>query len=413
MARVKEEGSSRGGASTWSVQSPMIPAEVELCLLLSRARISPEARERALELLSAPLRWEFLFEHAKSVGLFPLLYSGLSTWGFPGVPDAIQSEWTSIFRLHAIRIELLAGELARILALLADAGIPGVPLKGIALAESLYGDPALRVSNDIDVLVRSRQAIEAFRILVSSGWQSEFTAQPRLLELNVRYGKDCLLIRKQPAYTVGLELHSALVWGASLETGLLDEVWADAQRISFRGVRAFALSAEWEFLYLAIMAHRHGGSSLKWYVDLDRFCRRRSIDSEKTSEKAKSLGWAAAVRSSLEVCSSLFETPVGPAFRSTPPRHRVGVPRPSALPSPASNLFLFGLLDTPTRKLRYLAIRLFIPTLADSEFLPLPPSLFFLYYPLRPFRVIVKLGGWFLAAGIRRFSRLLRGVRLW
>jgi hypothetical protein len=288
-----------------------------------------------------------------------------------------------------------------------------MPLKGVALAESLYGDAALRMSDDIDVLVPPDSAIEAFHLLVSSGYQSEFTSQPRLLELNVRYGKDCLLIRKEPAYTVGLELHSALVWGSSLDRGLLEQVWAEAPRITFRGVPAFALSAEWEFLYLAITAHRHGGSSLKWYVDLDRFCRQRSIDWKRTAEKATSLGWAAAVRSSLQVCSSLFETPASPAFSSTPPQHRVGVPRPSALPSPASNVFLFGLLDTPTRKLRYLGIRLFIPTLADCEFLRLPQSLFFLYYLLRPLRVMVKVAGWFIAAGMARLSRLLRGVRLW
>jgi hypothetical protein len=391
----------------------MNPPEIELCLLVSRAQLSPQAWERALELLSTPLRWEFLLERAKAFGLFPLVYTALSTHGFPGVPDAVRAEWASIFRLHVIRTELLAMELAQILRLLSNAKISAMPLKGIPLAESLYGDAALRVSDDIDLLVPLGSAIEAFRILVSSGYQSEFASQPRLLELNVRYGKDCLLIRKEPAYTVGLELHSALVWGGSLDRGLLEQVWAEAPRITFRGVPAFALSAEWEFLYLAIVAGRHGGSSLKWYTDLDRLCRRRSIDWEKACEKAMSLGWAAAVRSTLEVCRSWFETPFGPAFGSTPPEPRVGVPRPSDLPSPSSNLFLFGLLDTPTRKLRYLAIRLFIPTLADCEFLPLPQSLFFLYYPLRPFRVIVKVGGWFLAAGIKRLSRLFRDVHLW
>jgi len=100
--------------------------------------------------------------------------------------------------------------LAQILRLLSNAKISAMPLKGIPLAESLYGDAALRVSDDIDLLVPLDSAIEAFHILVSSGYQLEFTSQPRLLELNVRYGKDCLLIRKEPAYTVGLELHS--VW---------------------------------------------------------------------------------------------------------------------------------------------------------------------------------------------------------
>jgi len=84
----------------------------------------------------------------------PPLYAGLSTLGLPGVPDAVRSEWTNIFCLNAIRNELLAGELARILRLLGDAEIPVMPVKGIALGESLYGDPALRVCADIDILFR-------------------------------------------------------------------------------------------------------------------------------------------------------------------------------------------------------------------------------------------------------------------
>jgi len=181
----------------------------------------------------------------------------------------------------------------------------------------------------------------------------------------------------------------------------------------FRGVPAFALSADWEFRYLAIIASRHCGSSLKWYADLDRMCYRSSVDWKKANQRAQSLGWEKVVRSSLETCSALFETPHDSAFGSPPPSRRSRVPRPSDAVSPSSNLVLLGLLNTPARKLRYLAIRLFVPTGADCKFCSLPDSLFLLYYVLRPLRVTVKVGGWFLAAGIKRLWRLLRGVHLW
>jgi hypothetical protein len=309
-----------------------------------------------------------------------------------------------------IRTELLAMELAQILRRLSNAGISAMPLKGIPMAESLYGDAALRVSDDIDLLVPVDGAIAAFRILVSSGYQSGFTSQPRLLELNIRYGKDCLLTRIEPAYAVGLELHSALVWGGSLDRGLLEQVWAEAPRIMFRGVPAFALSAEWEFLYLAILASRHGGSSLKWYADLDRMCYRGSVDWKKASQRAQSLGWEKVVRSSLETCRALFETSFDSTLGSPPPSRRSDVPRPLDAAPASSNLVLFRLLNTPGRRLRYLAIRLLVPTGADGNFCSLPDSLFFLYYVLRPLRVIVKAGGWFLAASIKRLWRLLRCV---
>jgi hypothetical protein len=67
-------------------------------------------------------------------------------------------------------------------------------------------------------------------------------------------------------------------------------------------------------------------------------------------------------------------------------------------------LLSLQLLKTATRKVRFLAIRLFVPTPADCEFLPLPSWLFFLYYPLRPFRVTCKLMWWIGSAGFRRLS---------
>ncbi len=205
-----------------------------------------------------------------------------------------------------------------------------------------------------------------------------------------------------------LELHSGLLWGRQLERELLEEIWSDAGHRNFYGVPAFALGAEWEFLYLAMHAARHGWFSLKWYADLDRLCCRGMIDWKKVNEMAKRLGWQAAVRSSLAACASLFDTPLDPAFGSTPPPRRSRVPRPSDLQAPSETLFLLRLLKTPAQKFRYLALRLLVPTPADCQFLPLPASLFFLYYALRPFRVACRIAWWLGEAGIKSLWRALR-----
>jgi hypothetical protein len=268
----------------------------------------------------------------------------------------------------------------------------------------LYGDPALRVCADIDVLVPTKNMAEAFHLVLSSGYQTEFT-QPRLMDLVVRYGKHCVLTRQERLRAYTLELHSGLLWGGRLERELLEAIWSDADRRSFYGVPAFALSAEWEFLYLAVHAAQHAWLSLAWYADLDRLCCRGAIDWRKVNEKAKWLGWEAAVRSSLAACQSLFETPLDPAFASTLPT-RPHIPLPSDLQVPSENLFLFRLLKTPARKLRYLGIRLLVPTAAECQLLPLPAWLFFLYYPLRPLRIACNTARWFVQAGLRAVRRM-------
>jgi hypothetical protein len=381
--------------------------EDELCLLLARAQLSPEARERTLSLLACPLQWPLLLERARIFEVFPLLYAGLRTLDFSGVPDPVRSEWTTIFRFNAIRNEILAIDLARILRMLADAGVPVIPLKGIGLAKSLYGDAALRACADLDILIPSKNLAEAFHLLLSSGYEPEFT-QPRLLHLVARYGRGCTMMTPQNHMcSYALELHCGLVWGGPLERELLEEIWSDAARKTFYGVPTFALSAEWEFLYLAVHASRHGGPSLKWLIDLDRLCSRGAIDWKKVSEKAKWLGWEEAVRSCLAACAALFDTPINPAFGLKTPRGS-GAPRAVGFPSVSEILFSLRLLKTPARRLHYLAIHLFIPTLAECEFLPLPDSLFFLYYALRPFRIACQTAWWFGEAGIKSLWRALR-----
>jgi hypothetical protein len=72
----------------------------------------------------------------------------------------------------ATAIAMLRGaECERVLAVLAEAGIPVLLLKGSALAWWLYPAPHLRECSDIDLLLSSRQAVDrAFHVLSPYGF---------------------------------------------------------------------------------------------------------------------------------------------------------------------------------------------------------------------------------------------------
>jgi hypothetical protein len=378
--------------------------EDQLCLLLARRHLGP-LHQRTLELLASPLQWQIVLERAYHYEIAPLVYRNLEILGFPGVPEGVQTELSNFLAVNAIRNETLAKELARLLQLLADAKIPVIPLKSTVLAESLYGDPAFRVCADIDLLVPTQNVIEAHNRILSLGYQSQIT-QRFFLNLLERYGKDCELMREDELCAYPLELHCGLLWGGCLERELLRDIWADAVGASFYGVPAFALSSDWEFLYLAVHAARHGTHSLKWFVDLDRYCSRGPLDWVSIKQKALRLGWEEAVRDSLLICAQLLGTPIDPAFAPTTSQRRP-VPLDSArLEVPGGIFFSLRLLRTPAQKIRFLAIRFLVPTPADSRFLALPSSLAFLYYFLRPFRFAAKAAGWFVQSGVKSLRRI-------
>src|SRR6266481_712486 len=74
--------------------------EDQLCLMLARGELSPEVRERTLELLASPLRWPLFLAHAKKYDICPIIYQNLETLGFRSVPDPIRAELTKIFGEH-------------------------------------------------------------------------------------------------------------------------------------------------------------------------------------------------------------------------------------------------------------------------------------------------------------------------
>jgi len=384
--------------------------EDQLCLLLARGQLSPDVRQRILELLSGPVQWPVLVKRAYKYDIAPVLYRNLEALDFPGVPDPIRTELANFLAVNAIRNDLLAKELARLLQLLSDAKIPVIPLKSTVLAEALYEDPALRVCADIDLLVPTRNIIDAHNLIVASGYTSQIIL-PFFLDLLARYGKDCEMMREDQLCTYPLELHCGLVWGGSLERELLKDIWGDAIRKSFYGVPAFALSPDWEFLYLATHAARHGGYSLKWFVDLDRFCSRGPLDWARIQQKAELLGWEVAVRDSLSVCVQLFDTPIDITFE--PALEPATLHRwPRTLDSarqeaPGGVFFSLRLLKTPGQRLRYLFIRFLVPTPADGRFIALPASLVFLYYVLRPLRVAAKATWWFVQAVMKSAWRFV------
>ena len=381
-------------------------------MLLARDGSSPETESKG-ELLTASLDWDRVMQLIREHEILPLVYCNLKRLGFSGVPESARAELTSLFQRNALRNELLKEELTRALSQLADAQVPAIPLKGIPLAESLYGDAALRVCADIDILVPPQKFEAAFRALSTLGYQAGFT-QPQLVTLTARYGKDCGLMRQDSSIWYPLQLHAGLIWGGPTERSLSKEIWAEAHATTFHGAPAWALSREWELLYLTIHAARHGLSPLKFVVDIDRICRRQDVNWETVQQTAARLGWGQTVQSTLSACATLLETPIPPAVQATevpkqPQSTTVSGTRqkaiatllphtePSSLQILKETLFSIGLLPSSWQKLRFIAARAFIPTTADCRLLRLPSSLFFLYYGWRPLRLIVTMTGWLVS----------------
>jgi hypothetical protein len=294
----------------------MSPAEDQLCLLVARGELTPHVQEQARALLATPLRWDVILERAVAHEVYPLLYRNFRRLAFPGVPTYVYTELEALYKINAFRNVQLAEELARVLTLLGGAGIPTIPLKGVTLAESLYGDPTLRVCADLDILVPRQAVAQAIGLLLTAGYESEF-GERRFADPCSRGGIEYALVRWERGFLSLLEPHWGLLVGPRVDKAALEDLWAESHPQTFFGVPAYALSPEWEILFLVVHAARHSWQGLKWLVDIHEVCSRGGINWEKLGAKAKRLGWEDMLWLTLSASRTLFCTPISEEFSLT------------------------------------------------------------------------------------------------
>ena len=168
-----------------------------------------------------------------------MVYRNLLDFGFSGVPEPVQAELKGQYLANALRNQLLAEELARLLGLLGEAGIQVIPLKGVALAQSLYGDVAARVCIDIDILVPPARVEQTIALLLAFGYRAE-PDDPYLSKLALRHGRHFSMVRESRGISFLLELHWILVRHSYRNGEAVRDLWAEARpRTFFGGPRVF------------------------------------------------------------------------------------------------------------------------------------------------------------------------------
>lgn len=380
---------------------PSWSAEDRLILLLAPAQPASTARHEASALIADGFRWERFLDRVSEHDVHPLVRRNLLRLGLRDVPEEVLDDLGRLSAATALRNMRFAEELDQVLKDLSRAHIPAIPLKGAPLAEALYGDAALRASDDIDVLVPRSAVKEALGLLLDSGYRAQF-AEAFFADLFLKTRIDYALISKDSWMPHYLELHWGILWGDPFDGRAADDLWDEARPAIVCGAPAYLLSPEWELLFLSAHAARHRWQGLKWLVDIHEICLRGGIDWERLRLKAERLGWSQVLGLTLAVVRLLFETPVpeGLAPAVLPPWLKVFPDRPAG--RPRDFFFPLRLMKRPSDRLRFLARLLFVPGLEERQLLRLPSALGFLYYPLRLARLSARWGLWLVRAPWRR-----------
>jgi len=269
-----------------------------------------------------PADWRLLAPMAKSEGVAPLLYWTFQRANMPAlrVPAKILSFLASEYYRTAAQNMLLYQALDPILAALQTAGVPVIVLKGAALANTLYPDPALRPMTDLDLLVRQVDFDHAEACLRDLGYRVGY---PEMSPgFNQRVGFH-IYLESTPDQASAVELHWGLVAGqADVRTPDMGwfwgqaEEWVEAMEEGDKGRNPMTMvfNPTAQLLYMAahlMLQHGEAQARLLWYYDLHTLVSQcaTKVDWDQLVQAAISFGWGAALYRALAGAQARFHTP--------------------------------------------------------------------------------------------------------
>lgn len=282
-----------------------------LLLALCVVDHTPQARTQIARLAAGPVDWERLASLAALHGVVGLVRRTLGALDLSALPppaprQAMEAAATQI----AFDGMLHLRETTRMAAALAGAAIQPLVLKGQALGDLLYGDPLLRPSTDIDLLVRSDEIDAAQQALASVGYapQSDaWLAFQRAHSYHISLWREAL-----PGQPVLLELHWDL-GPRQLFTYDLPSWRRRAQPFQLAGSAAALqrFSPDEQVLHLALHMRKHRYVGLRWLVDVAHLLRRfeAALDWPYLVESAGQAGLRTLLYTSVVLASQLLAAP--------------------------------------------------------------------------------------------------------
>ncbi len=377
--------------------------EHKLLLLSARTRVEGAAAERLRELAGAPLDWDYLFLLARRHAVLPLLFWQLNATASDLVPPDQLRRLKDEFRLHTARNLYLTGELERVVTLFESEGVPVIPYNGPALAAFAYGNLALRRYVDLDVLVRKEDLPRAKELLVRRGFRPRLRLTPAQERVLLRSQHNLPFTREDGLLLV--ELHWEFAQRRFASAASEESTWARLVDVKLGGREVKSLSAEDLLLSLCVHGTKHLWERLAWVCDVAALLSSHPrLDWHFVNKQALETDTERMLLLGLGLARELLDAPLPPEVRARvaaePFVERLTgevVARlfDGTVHRPAGLLEQIGFNLRARRglagRLRYFSF-IFTPTDGDLAALALPSNLSFVYYLLRPFRLLLLKG---------------------
>lgn len=304
-----------------------LPRHQELILQCCRVESDPEQRRRIAALLDPPTEIDLsrLVAEARHLEVAPLVRHTLRQLPAGLLPPSTIHHLDQLYYANLGRNFFLSRELRALIQTLTEGGVAVIPLKGVLLAETVYGNLALRRMGDLDVLVRRRDVVRAVGLLREAGFHA-MGPVPRAESEDgfLRSNRDVSLKKETGPAGVVLELHWKLkdrLYSLPEET-----LWTSLREYDWSGQPVELFTPELTLLHLIHHLNYHA-YPLKFLVDVAECIARyqEEMDWDQVAYWARGWGLGHSLALALGCIERALERSLPPAVLhglSRPPRAR-------------------------------------------------------------------------------------------
>jgi hypothetical protein len=376
--------------------------ETEWALLLAACSDHPvkEKTDRIRRLLHSPIQWSKLHDLADRHGVQPILTQVVGAVE-DRVPAQALTALKESYQANLRKALLLSREFVSLIDRLSQAGLEFIPYKGLALAETLYDDIALRQSGDIDLLVHATDLPRVRKAVEELGYRPHQLFSAAEEEAYLRSGYESAF--DGPAGKNLLEVQWAIqprFYAVSLE---MEGLFRRAVKATVVGVEVKTLCIEDLFVVLALHAAKHVWGKLIWLCDLARIAGIPALGWKRIGEQARELGIVRMLWVTLLLAQKLLDAPVPAAAQQNLPEdfaaaslaHEIEGHIASEMTFDVESRAYFNLMlrlrERRLDRMRFLSRLAFTPGPSEWAITRLPKPLFPLYQVLRITRLGARL----------------------
>jgi hypothetical protein len=281
--------------------------EFELVCACARVVASADGVAHSAGRISAEGDWDEVLRLAEHHSVLPLVARNLAHRG-DYVPEEIKVRLSKAYETNVRRNLWFAAELGRIADHLEREDVQAVPLKGAVLAESVYGDLALRTYNDLDFLIAPEDLAPARRALEGIGYKPSKPLSPAEERMALRTGYELSLSGEAGPNLVELQWRVLPYFcGVDLKS---NDLIARSVPVGLSGRQLRGLAPEYLFIVLCLHAAKHLWMRLLWIVDISETLRTQTIDWEVVRSRSKELGIARMIGVSLCLAKDVLNTAI-------------------------------------------------------------------------------------------------------